>query len=65
VAHCRRPAGKPVRILDGVVKPNQTTLVDIVLPRIVREGAFRPGRLDRRKDEDFDKDPPGNPIPLD
>ncbi len=53
------------RILDGVVKPNQTTLVDIVLPRIVREGAFRPGRLDRRKDVDFDQDPPGNPIPLD
>jgi hypothetical protein len=45
-----------------VVKPNQTTLVDIVLRRVVREGVFRLARLDKRADTDFAKDPPGDPL---
>jgi hypothetical protein len=51
------------RTLANVVKPNQTTLVDIVLPRVVHEGVFRLVRLDRRSDTDFSKEPPGEPIP--
>jgi hypothetical protein len=50
-------------MLEQVVKPNQTTLVDIVLRRVVREGAFRLVTLGQRKDTDFSKDPPGDPIP--
>ncbi len=50
-------------MLESVVKPNQTTLVDIVLRRVVREGAFRLVPLDQRKDTDFSKEPPGDPIP--
>jgi hypothetical protein len=50
------------RTLAAVVKPNQTTLVDVTLRRVVREGVFRLVRLDQRKDADFSKDPAGDPI---
>ncbi len=49
-------------MLEEVVKPNQTTLVDIVLRRVVLEGAFRLVPLAERRDTDFSKDPPGDPI---
>lgn len=50
-------------MLREVVKPNQTTLVDIVLRRVVREGAFRLVPLAERRDADFSKESPGDPIP--
>lgn len=53
------------KTLTTVVKPNQTTLVDIVLRRVVREGVLRLVRLDQRSDKDFSKEPPGEPIPPD
>ncbi|HZF10713.1 MAG TPA: phospholipase [Thermoanaerobaculia bacterium] len=53
------------KMLESVVKPNQTTLVDIVLRRVIREGVFRLVRLDQRSDTDFSKEPPGDPIPPD
>ena len=46
--------------LKAIFKPNQTTLVDIVLRRVVREGVFR---LDRgTKQRSFKKDKPGPPL---
>lgn len=48
------------RVLETFVRPNRTTLVDIVLRRVVREGVFR---LDRGTDRRvFRRDPPGDPI---
>ncbi|TKB59680.1 MAG: phospholipase [Nitrospira sp.] len=46
--------------LKDHLKPNQTTLVDIVLRRLVREGTFRLTK--DRKPKDFTSDPLGNPI---
>ncbi|HEX2668412.1 MAG TPA: phospholipase [Gammaproteobacteria bacterium] len=48
------------RHLKDFIKPNQTTLVDIVLKRIVREGVYRLTR--KPSPEDFTKQPPGMPI---
>lgn len=47
-------------MLSAFLRPNQTTLVDIVLRRVVREGVFqiRQGT----KAEDFKKTPKGTPI---
>jgi hypothetical protein len=46
--------------LKSILKPNATTLVDIVLRRVVREGVFRFNRgLAQRS---FKKDPTGGPI---
>lgn len=42
------------------VKPNQTTLVDVVLRRFVREGVYRLTR--GASPEDFTKQPPGRPV---
>ena len=59
----------PPTILEGhvgldslldVVTPNQTTIVDLRLSRVVREGVFRLTRS--RTPRDFRKDPPGGPI---
>ncbi len=48
------------KVLRSFLKPNQTTLVDIVLRRVVREAVFR---LDRGlKQRSFKGDPPGPPI---
>jgi len=46
--------------LANFVKPNQTTLVDIVLRRFVREGVYRLTR--DASPEDFTKQPPGLPV---
>ena len=46
--------------LRNFIKPNQTTIVDIVLRRIVREGVYRLTR--DASPEDFTKQPPGMPI---
>jgi hypothetical protein len=46
--------------LADFVKPNQTTVVDIVMRRIVREGVYRLTR--GTSPEDFTKQPPGSPV---
>lgn len=46
--------------LKRIVRPHQTTLVDIVLHRVVREGVFRLSKRDG--EDDFTKQPPGKPI---
>jgi hypothetical protein len=46
--------------LDNMIKPNQTTIVDIVMRRIVREGVYRLSR--DPSPQDFTKQPPGAPI---
>jgi len=46
--------------LAALIKPNQTTIVDIVLKRMVREGVYRLTR--ERTPMDFTKQPPGPPI---
>lgn len=46
--------------LQSLLQPHSTTLVDVVLQRVVREGVFR---LSQRMDkEDFTKAEPGGPI---
>ena len=57
-----QPAVLPAdpRHLAALVRPNQTTIVDIVLKRIVREGVYRLTRKPSPKD--FTKNPPGQPI---
>ncbi|MDE2273042.1 MAG: hypothetical protein KGL00_02505, partial [Gammaproteobacteria bacterium] len=46
--------------LTNFIKPNQTTIVDIVMRRIVREGVYRLTR--DASPEDFTKQPPGIPV---
>ncbi|MGA9853099.1 MAG: phospholipase [Gammaproteobacteria bacterium] len=46
--------------LRNFIRPNQTTIVDIVMRRIVREGVYRLTR--DASPEDFTKQPPGMPI---
>jgi hypothetical protein len=47
--------------LEQLIRPDQTTLVEIVLRRVVRKGTFR---LTRELDpENFTDQPPGEPIP--
>ena len=46
--------------LTNFIKPNQTTLVDIVLRRFVREGVYRLTR--DASPQDFTKLPPGLPV---
>lgn len=46
--------------LTNFVKPNQTTIIDIVLRRIVREGVYRLTRT--ASPEDFTRQPPGTPV---
>jgi len=49
------------RLLQSVLQPNQSTLLHIVLRRVVREGVFRLGGLsDKRRS--FHKDAPGDPA---
>ncbi|HET7396288.1 MAG TPA: phospholipase [Gammaproteobacteria bacterium] len=48
------------RNLANFIKPNQTTIVDIVMRRIIREGVYRLTR--NTSPEDFTKQPPGTPI---
>ena len=44
-----------------VVAPHQTTILDVVLPRHVREGVFR--LTQKREPEDFSHPAPGDVIP--
>lgn len=46
--------------LRNFVKPNQTTIVDIVMRRMVREGVYR--FTTEASPEDFTKQPPGMPV---
>jgi hypothetical protein len=46
--------------LAAWVRPHETTVIDIVLRRVVREGVFRLTR--ERTPADFTKAPPGGPI---
>jgi hypothetical protein len=46
--------------LRNIVRPHETTLIDIVLRRVVREGVFRLTR--DQTPEDFTKAPHGGPI---
>lgn len=46
--------------LANFIKPNQTTLVDVVLRRFVREGVYRLSR--DASPGDFTKQPPGLPV---
>ena len=48
------------RHLTALIRPNQTTVVDVVLKRIVREGVYRLTR--RASPQDFTKQPPGQPV---
>jgi hypothetical protein len=45
-----------------MLKPNQTTLIDVVMKRIVRAGVMRLQRLDRRDNTSFANDPVGETI---
>jgi len=49
------------KLLQSVLQPNQSTLLHIVLRRVVRQGVFRLGRL-RDKRRSFHKDAPGDPA---
>ena len=46
--------------LKNFIKPNQTTIVDIVMRRIIREGVYR--LTQNPSPQDFTKQPPGAPI---
>jgi hypothetical protein len=46
--------------LVSLVRPNETTIIDIVLRRIVREGVYRLTR--EPSPQDFTKQPPGPPV---
>jgi hypothetical protein len=48
--------------IQQVLKPNQTTLVEVVMKRIIGQHVFRLQRLDRRDDTDFASVSPGEPI---
>ena len=54
---CVLPAGPA---LLAAIRPYETTLIDIVLRRVVREGVFRLTK--DAKPADFTKAPPGGPI---
>lgn len=49
----------PEGLLD-LIEPNQTTIIDIVMRRVVREGVFRLGRSLLARD--FRDDPPGGAL---
>ena len=46
--------------LKNFIKPNQTTIVDIVMRRIIREGVYR--LTQNPSPQDFTRQPPGAPI---
>jgi hypothetical protein len=46
--------------LAAFLKPNQTTLIDVVLRRFVREGVYRLTRSTAPRN--FTKQPPGLPV---
>jgi hypothetical protein len=48
-------------LLESVLQANRTTLLDIVLRRVVRQGVFRLGGLGEKR-RSFHKDAPGDPT---
>jgi hypothetical protein len=48
------------RTLTQFLRPDQTTLVDLVLHRVVHQGVYR--LTQDRRPADFTRDPPGPPI---
>ena len=46
--------------IKNFIKPNQATIVDIVMRRIIREGVYRLNQ--NPSPQDFTKQPPGAPI---
>ncbi len=46
--------------LKNLIKPNQTTIVDIIMRRIIRKGVYR--LTQNRSPQDFTRQPPGGPI---
>ncbi|HLS83447.1 MAG TPA: phospholipase [Arenimonas sp.] len=61
VGHWAAELGAGLESLLEVIRPNQTTLVDIRMRRVVREGVFRLTRSLAARD--FRKDPPGGLVP--
>lgn len=49
-------------LLSAMVRPDQTTLVDVVMHRVVRDGLVRLERLEGRDDRTFTRQPAGRPI---
>ncbi|MDX1455580.1 MAG: phospholipase [Gammaproteobacteria bacterium] len=58
-----RPAILPAskEFLEALIVPHQTTVVDIVLHRVVRKNVFRIGK--RHETSDFTRSEPGPPLP--
>jgi len=50
-------------VLKTVVRPNETTLVDVVMRRVVREGLVRLEPLSERSNRDFTNQAAGDPLP--
>ena len=57
VEHWTAELGADIADLMDVIAPNQTTIIDLRLTRVVREGVFRFTRSQAARD--FRKDPPG------
>jgi hypothetical protein len=49
------------KLLKRILRPNQTTLVDIVLRRVIRHGVFELDQGTQQKS--FKNTQPGDPIP--
>lgn len=60
VEHWAAELGADVASLLDVIQPNQTTIIDIRMTRVVREGVFRFTR--QLAGRSFRKDEPGGPI---
>ena len=60
VEHWLAELGADVASLLDLVRPNETTIIDLRLTRVVREGVFRLGRSLAARD--FRDDPPGGAI---
>ena len=60
VEHWAAQMGAELGGLLDIIEPNQTTIIDIVMRRVVREGVFRLGQSLAARD--FRDDPPGGAI---
>ncbi len=60
VEHWPAELGRGIADLVDVITPNQTTIIDLRLTRVVREGVFRFTRSLAHRD--FRKDPPGAAV---
>ncbi|HEX5694013.1 MAG TPA: phospholipase [Arenimonas sp.] len=61
VEHWAAHMGAGLPGLLEVIEPNQTTIIDVVMRRVVREGVFRLTRSLATRD--FRDDPPGGAVP--